>query len=229
MLNKSVLKSFNFLVNRASGKRKIFLTSSLNYLNRTYKFADATFDYVRHATLELLTYEISNQGIEGNVAELGVYKGEFAKYLNQCFPRKNLYLFDTFTGFDKRDIENERNNRFSRADFNKEFSNTSINEVLSKMNYPNKVIVKQGFFPESAVGVEDNFCFVSLDADLYDPLYSGLEFFYPRLTKGGYILIHDYNNETYKGAKKAVRDFCLQNHISFVPIPDTAGTAIIAK
>lgn len=229
MINKSFLKSFNFLANQLSPKRKIFLTTSLNYLNRTYKFGDATFDYVRHATLELLTYEICNKAITGNVAELGVYKGEFAKYLNECFPNKSLYLFDTFKGFDKRDIENEKNNSFSKADSNKEFSNTSISEVLSKMPNPDKVIVKQGFFPESALGVEDNFCFVSLDADLYDPLYSGLQFFYPRLIKGGYILIHDYNNETYKGAKKAVRDFCIRNDIGYVPIPDTAGTAILTK
>jgi O-methyltransferase len=229
MANKSFLKSFNFLANQLPTKRKIFLTTSLNYLNRTYKFSDATFDYIRHATLELLTYEIKDKAIDGNVAEVGVYKGEFAKYLNECFPDKNLYLFDTFKGFDNRDIEKERNNSFSKADANKEFANTSIAEVLSKMPNPTQIIVKQGFFPESAIGIEDKFCLVSLDADLYDPLYSGLQFFYPRLTTGGYILIHDYNNETYKGAKKAVRDFCVKNEISYVPIPDTAGTAIITK
>jgi O-methyltransferase len=229
MANKSFLKSFNFLANQLPTKRKIFLTTSLNYLNRTYKFSDATFDYIRHATLELLTYEIKDKAIDGNVAEVGVYKGEFAKYLNECFPDKNLYLFDTFKGFDNRDIEKERNNSFSKADANKEFANTSIAEVLSKMPNPTQIIVKQGFFPESAIGIEDKFCLVSLDADLYDPLYSGLQFFYPRLTTGGYILIHDYNNETYKGAKKAVRDFCAKNEISYVPIPDTAGTAIITK
>lgn len=229
MANKSFLKCFNFLANQLPTKRKIFLTTSLNYLNRTYKFSDATFDYIRHATLELLTYEIKDKAIDGNVAEVGVYKGEFAKYLNECFPDKNLYLFDTFKGFDNRDIEKERNNSFSKADANKEFANTSIAEVLSKMPNPTQIIVKQGFFPESAIGIEDKFCLVSLDADLYDPLYSGLQFFYPRLTTGGYILIHDYNNETYKGAKKAVRDFCAKNEISYVPIPDTAGTAIITK
>ena len=126
-------------------------------------------------------------------------------------------------------LRNEKNNSFSKANSNKEFSNTSVTEVLSKMPNPQKVIVKQGFFPESAVGIEDKFCFVSLDADLYDPIYSGLAFFYPKLVEGGYILIHDYNNETYMGAKKAVRDFCNENNINYVPIPDTAGTAILTK
>ena len=108
MAKKSFLRYFNFLANKASSKRKLFLITSLNYRNRDYRFSEATFDYVRHATLELLTYEIHEKRIEGNVAELGVYKGEFAKYLNECFPDKSIYLFDTFKGFDNRDIEKRK-------------------------------------------------------------------------------------------------------------------------
>jgi O-methyltransferase len=228
-MRKFFLRFFNFLANNISSKRKLFLTTSLNYINRSYKFSDKNFDYVRHAILELLIYEIHEKGIDGSVAEPGIYKGEFAKFLNESFPGKNIYLFDTFEGFDKRDLEKEISNNFSKANSNKEFSNTSVNLVLSKMPYPEKVIIKKGFFPESAIGVGDKFCLVSLDADLYDPIYNGLDFVYPNLTEGGYILIHDYNNETYKGAKKAVRDYCIKNNINYVPIPDTSGTSIITK
>jgi O-methyltransferase len=70
---------------------------------------------------------------------------------------------------------------------------------------------------------------VSIDTDLYDPIYNGLQYFYPRLVKGGYIFIHDYNNDAYLGAKKAVQQFCAENNISFVPLPDSCGSAIITK
>ena len=160
---------------------------------------------------------------------MGVYKGEFAKRMSECFPEKKIYLFDTFDGFDDRDIKKEEKNSLSNARAHDEFSNTSMEEVRAKMPYQEKVVMKKGFFPETAFGLNDQFCLVSLDADLYDPIYSGLGFFYPKLSSGGYILIHDYNNTTYKGSRKAVMDFCKTNNISYTPIPDTAGTAIITR
>ena len=64
-------------------------------------------DFVRHKQLEFIAQSIYDRGIEGSVAECGVYKGEFAKRINQCFPDRNLYLFDTFEGFDIRSIKSE--------------------------------------------------------------------------------------------------------------------------
>ncbi|MEI9974441.1 MAG: TylF/MycF/NovP-related O-methyltransferase [Ignavibacteriota bacterium] len=81
------------------------------------------------------------------------------------------------------------------------FSNTSIELVLSKMAHRQNCIVKPGLFPESAVDCQsEQFSFVSIDADLYTPIYEGLRFFYSRLSPGGYIFVHDYNNLAYQGA-----------------------------
>ena len=71
--------------------------------------------------------------------------------------------------------------------------------------------------------------FVSIDADLYEPIYAGLQFFYKYLVRGGYIFVHDFNNDNYKGARKAVEQFCEEQNISFTPIPDAAGSVIITK
>ena len=97
------------------------------------------------------------------------------------------------------------------------------------MPYPAKCKIVKGFFPESAAGVNDDFVFVSLDADLYEPIYQGLRFFYPKLVKGGYIFIHDFNNDHYKGSRKAVEQFCEENEINYLPIPDSGGSAIVMK
>ena len=150
--------------------------------------------------------KFAKKKLNGNVAELGVYKGKFAKYINQYFPERKFYLFDTFTGFDKRDMEKEKSKSFSQAGQN--FSDTSLESVLNRMPYPQNCIPVKGYFPESAVHVDDSFVFVSLDADLFEPLYSGLLFFYPKLVAGGYIFIHDFNNDAYKGARQAVEQFC---------------------
>ena len=41
----------------------------------------------------------------------------------------------------------------------------------------------------------NQYALVHLDADLYSPQFSGLQYFYPRMTPGGVIIIHDCNNE----------------------------------
>src|ERR1700730_12705012 len=100
-------KGTNYLFGRLLDRKKIFISNSLVYLNRKRSIDRSYFDYVRVATLELVCHEINKKNLKGNLAEVGVYKGKFARYINYYFPERVLYLFDTFEGFDKRDIINE--------------------------------------------------------------------------------------------------------------------------
>ncbi|HSZ32711.1 MAG TPA: TylF/MycF/NovP-related O-methyltransferase [Puia sp.] len=220
-------KGTNYLVGNLLRRNKVFISSSLAFLNRERTIDRNYFDYVRLSTLELISYEINKKKISGNVAELGVYKGRFARYINQYFPDRILYLFDTFKGFDNRDVISETNKEFSSGE--QDFSDTSVEGVLKLMPFPQKCNPVIGFFPDSAKRIDDSFVFVSLDADLYEPIYNGLLFFYPKLVSGGYIFIHDFNNDAYKGARKAVEQFCQEFNINFLPIPDVGGSAIILK
>lgn len=47
------------------------------------------------------------KNISSSVAEAGVFRGEFAKYINQFFPDRKLYLYDTFEGFNASDMKND--------------------------------------------------------------------------------------------------------------------------
>jgi O-methyltransferase len=211
---------------KSLASKKIYLTRSLSFIQKP-QVLSPNFDYIRYATLELCYEEIISNNVKGSVAELGVYKGDFAEKLNFLFADRKLYLFDTFEGFDEHDVVIEHNKGYSMA--SQDFSKTSVELVKNKMVHPENCIFRQGVFPESASGIQDDFCFVSLDADLYEPIYQGLHFFYPRLLSGGYIFIHDYNNAAYIGAKNAVVEYCKENKVGFVPIPDSGGTAIITK
>jgi O-methyltransferase len=215
--------------NQKIGKKLgvVFSSTMTSQLHR--KRADYVFsgDFVRYSSLELVAQEINKNSIKGNVAELGVFRGEFARHINAAFPNRRLYLFDTFEGFNDVDVKVETKNKYTKK--MDDFSNTSIELVLEKMKYRKKVIIKKGYFPETAENVDDTFAFVSIDADLYEPIYNGLKFFYPRLATGGYIFIHDYNNENYSGAKVAVRNFCKENNIPYFPLSDAAGSAVISK
>lgn len=94
---------------------------------------------------------------------------------------------------------------------------------------PENVAVRKGYFPATAAGLEDTFCFVSLDTDLYKPIMEGLEYFYPRLEHGGYIFVHDFDKPNWPGVTTAVREYCDREKISYVPILDRGNSVIITK
>lgn len=183
------------------------------------------FDF-RLSTLRLLAAEINERNIQGSIAELGVYKGYLTRELNILFKERRLYLFDTFEGFDERDLECEKMCRNSKA-LNSDFSDTSIDQVKGVLLYPEKAIFCKGYFPDTAANIDDKFALVSLDPDLYLPTLNGLRYFYPRLNKGGYILIHDYNSTQFPNVKKAVNEFSREADIKIVPLSDLHGSAVI--
>lgn len=183
---------------------------------------------IRSATLCRIAAHISQKQIPGCIAELGVYKGDLACRLNALFPKHTLYLFDTFEGFDFRDIRKEHKMNYSGAREG-DFSDTSDAAVLARLPYPFQAVIRKGYFPDTACGLEDiRYALVSLDADLYAPVFSGLQYFYPRLSKGGMILLHDYNNERFRGVKQAVDDYEKEyGDLFLIPLCDLHGSAVI--
>ena len=173
--------------------------------------------------LQTLFYEMN---IKGAIAEGGVFQGEYAHEINKLFPSHKLYLFDTFEGFDIRDVEFEIKNNYSTTNVGN-LNITSEEMVLKKMLHPEMCIIRKGYFPDTAKGIDDNFCFVNLDFDLYQPMLAGLDFFYPRMVSGGVILVNDYYLNSYRGVQQAFNDFYQKNkHIKATPIGDGLSIAI---
>lgn len=163
------------------------------------------------------------------VAEGGVFQGMFAAEINRYFPKNKLYLFDTFEGFDKKDVEIESKCNYSKVEENY-YNETSEQLVLNKLPFKERAIIRKGYFPETTVGIpEEKYIFVNLDFDLYKPILSGLEYFYPRMYDDGIILIHDYFTEFYHGVKAAVDVFeeNLGHKLRRFPIGDGISIAII--
>ncbi len=182
---------------------------------------------IRLATCRMLAQEIRRRDVPGAIGELGVYQGEFAEELNRLFPERKLYLFDTFCGFDPRDIGREDGVRAQAG----QFADTTEAAVRKRMPFPEQVVIRKGYFPESLQGAElpDCFALVSLDVDLYRPTAAGLSWFYDRLSPGGYLILDDYNSPQFPGAGQAIREFCRERGLAVVPLCDLHGTAVLAK
>lgn len=184
---------------------------------------------LRLSGLRLLADMIRRNDIAGETAELGVYRGDFAEEINRAFPKRKLFLFDTFSGFDERDLSFAADGQSRRRDF----SDTSEDFVRSRLPHPEQAVFVKGYFPESLAQVEEReeltFAFVSLDADLYNPTLNGLAYFYPHLAKGGAIMVHDYTSTQFPGVREAVDAYAKEHGITPVPLADLHGTAVITK
>lgn len=200
---------------------------------RDYNSPDYKRDYFRYRTFEFMANEIITQGVRGCVAELGVFRGVFSALINQKFQDRDLYLFDTFDGFDKEEaIEEERKGR-SNEEFVYIHKLTSEKIVLNKLPYPSNCHICRGYFPKSVTNEikKLRFAFVSIDVDFEESIYQGLSFFYPRLEEGGVIFLHDYNSLNLSGVKLALEKYesDIKLHLKKVPLADRAGTLVIIK
>ena len=157
----------------------------------------------------------------------------FSAVFNYRFPEKKLYLFDTFEGFAEQEAQKELEQMRCNEYFIEAHKDTSVERMLKRLPFPQKAVVCKGFFPDSITeeAKKEKFAFVSLDVDFEESTLEGLKFFYPRLSEGGYIFIHDYNTFYLEGIKEAVRRYeaYLGQKLKCVPIADRAGTLIIVK
>lgn len=157
----------------------------------------------------------------GDMAEVGVYRGGSAKIIASVKGSVTLHLFDTFAGLPRGD---------KKIDVLKagEMVDTTLKEVKLSLKTFSRIKYYQGIFPESSIECRANrFCFVHLDVDLYPGTRAGLEYFYPKISRGGVILVHDYNSLNCPGVKKAVDEYC--KRVKTTPIPLWDSQVLVIK
>lgn len=183
-------------------------------------------DKVRFFNWWFQAERLKKEQIPGVFAELGVYKGDSARIIHRMDPDRPFHLFDTFSGFTAADLRVETGEAATYTPEN--FADTSVNSVLKRIRGNSNIIIHNGYFPESAADFHEPVALVNIDADLYNPTKSGLEFFYRLLSPGGVILVHDYNHK-WPGVILAVDDFLQTIPENMTIIPDMHGTVMIIR
>ena len=128
---------------------------------------------------------------------MGVFSGGTAKIISEAYPNRTIHLFDTWEGLPEYSVTDG-----DSPDYYVGHCKATIEEAQEYLKGCNVKFYK-GRFPDTSEPIKDmKFAFVHLDVDIYTATKEALQFFVPRMVKGGKILIHDY--PAHKGVKKAV-------------------------
>ena len=184
-------------------------------------------DMARFYFFCLVFDQLAKERVEGDLVELGAYKGHTATLLAGMARKlgRTAYVMDTFEGFHTGDL-----NGIDAAASSQAFSDTSLEAVRAAVGEDNVRYIK-GYFPGTARELPDDgrYCLVHIDCDLYAPIKSALEYFYPRMVPGGFLIIHDYSSLYWSGAEKAIDEFFADKPEAVLPLPDSAGSVAVRK
>lgn len=174
---------------------------------------------------------IERESVPGAVAEFGVYKGKTAKLLRMLCPGRDLYLFDTFDGFDGRDLAEGGTDDAGRHALDGAFKDTSEAAVRAFVGEDPLTHYKTGWFPDSAngLGEELRFALVHVDCDLEQPAEAALQWFWPRISPGGAMIFHDHGSGHWPGIARALDRYFAETPWRPVPIADLSGSAVVRK
>ena len=204
VLNIIKVRILENLVNLLSKKRMVMIAYNYKKTAPIFDIAakikrkrDVLVTY--NEAYQLLMCVKNTEKINGDIAEVGVYKGGTAEIISRAKGKRKIHLFDTFEGLPRGtryDVDGLYEGRF----------NTVFQEVKDSLKAEKEIYFYKGLFPSTAKPVEKTrFSFVHLDLDMYNGTVESLKFFYPRMSKGGIILCHDY--PSLPGVSKAFDEF----------------------
>ena len=213
-----VLKKKNYL-NRFESIPSLDIEQK-KILSVTSKFS-MTSKIRQHTLINLLNY-IFKKKIDGDLVECGTWLGGnliiFDKLRKKYRSNKKIYGYDTFEGFPEpghRDItvdNNSMKDRYEKYKIKKDSSNwnyCSLDDVKKnfqdyKIDIENLKLIK-GKVENTLLdpkNIPDQISILKLDTCLYESTKTELEILFPRLQKGGILIIDNYSN--FNGVKEAV-------------------------
>lgn len=163
--------------------------------------------------------------VPGDIFECGVFRGGTAamtaSFLAGRRSAKRLYLFDTFGGMPETDTQRDLHKKG-------DFSETDVETVRRYVAHPSTCIFRKGFIPATFNGLEDvQVAMAHIDVDIYRSILDSLEFIWPRLSTGGFVVFDDYGFASCPGARLAVDEFFAGS--SCVPLCLPTGQALAFK
>jgi O-methyltransferase len=151
------------------------------------------------------------------IIECGVYLGHtvlgMANRLRSRNMRARIIGCDTFAGLpDTSEFDRRPDGSFHRvAGADRRYLDSSMESLQKKifsLGFGDVIELRKGLFEDSLAQLSHlRFAVAHLDCCLYSSHRTCLEFLYPRMVRGGYMVFNAYDDRGFPGAKKAIDEF----------------------
>lgn len=212
-------------------------SKSFEYENNFYLSCDNT-----RLSKILSHYELFKmiENIPGAIVECGVFKGAslvrfagFRDLFGNSFSHK-IIGFDTFGKFPETNFEEDKK---YRDDYINEAGEQSISkdqllEVLKNKSIDKNIdLIEGNIITTVPEYLEKNphlkISLLNLDTDVYEPAVVILKYFWPRIVKGGVLILDDYG--TFPGETKAVDEYFKDKDVKILKFPFAMTPCYIIK
>ena len=193
--------------------------------------------------IDAVSYITGNR-IEGDFVECGTWKGGSVmcmqkKLIELNQTDRNFWVFDTFEGMPEPDsVDKNFKQTSAQKLLSEEEKEKSLTWAYSNYEETTSNILSSGYPAENINFIKglvedtipqtpiDKIAILRLDTDWYSSTKFELEHLYPKLVKGGILIIDDYGH--WEGCKKAVDEYFTNNNIRiFMMRIDYTGRLII--
>lgn len=180
----------------------------------------------RIAVLVDAIQHIETHNVKGDIVECGVWRGGSAMAMAETLMDSNscgrhFWLYDTFEGMSAPtdadtsydgELAAQQLARTEKTEARSVWCISPLEEVRDNMastSYPaEKITLVKGKVEDTIPKtIPERIALLRLDTDWYESTKHELEHLYPRLVKGGILIIDDYG--FWKGARKAVDEYFL--------------------
>lgn len=195
-------------------------------------YADTMIGLKRLDNIEYCMRSILKEGIAGDFMETGVWRGGATILMRailkeEAIEDRKVWLADSFEGLPKPNAKEyswDRGNKLHELNL----LNVSLDEVKENFKkydlLDDQVCFLKGWFKDTLpTAPVKKLALLRLDGDLYESTILALEHLYPKLSKGGYLIVDDYNAFEY--CQRAVDDY-RAHHAITAPIVEIDGEAI---
>jgi hypothetical protein len=148
------------------------------------------------------TYQLAAEckDIGGDFVECGVFAGSQLAAMRLADPRA-IHAFDSFEGIPAAGIEDGNDGKL--IEFKSVCSLEQVKEYMDMWGIEG-IVYHKGWFKDTVPQYEGKIALLRLDGDLYSSTKMCLEHLYPKLVKGGYLIIDDY---ALNGCRQAVDEY----------------------
>lgn len=186
----------------------------LSYAYRLHKKYSSYTMIAKDTFVENLRLCKNFSNIHGCVVECGVWRGGMIASIAEILGNdRNYYLFDSFEGLPPaKEIDGEAALAWQR---NKEgsyfFDNCKAETIYAdeamKMAGVSRYQLVKGWFSETIAKFQfdEDIALLRLDGDWYESTMQCIELLYPKVAKGGVIIIDDYY--VWDGCSRAIHDY----------------------